>query len=120
MTTTGGNNEMARPNAVYPSLLAMASFFARAKGLQSKRAAANTFARAPRLREGAAADFPFVLAESTSTLNTGCDPSEHSLFLGKIQNLRRACRGIHHRVLLPGEIFRRAGDFWRKFQRESR
>ena len=110
MTTTGGNNEIARPHAVYPSLLAMASFFARSKGLQSKRVAANSFARAPRLREGAATDFPFVLAESTSTLNTGCDPREHPLLLGKIQNLRLACRGIHHRVLLPGEIF----SFWRQ------
>src|SRR5947207_12273807 len=110
MTTTGGNNEMARPHAGYPSLLAMASFFARSKGLQSKRAVANSFARAPGLRGGVgvAADFPFVLAESTSTLNTGCDPREHPLLLGKIQNLRLACRGIHHRILLPGEIF----SFW--------
>ena len=87
MTTTGGNNEMARPHAGYPSLVAMASFFARSKGLQSKRAVANSFARAPGLRGGVAADFPFVLAESTSTLNTGCD-RRAPLLLGKIQNLR--------------------------------
>jgi hypothetical protein len=98
------------PSAAYPGLLAMASFFARSKALQAKRVVKDAFVPLPRLREGTPAEFPFVLAESTSTLNTCTDPREHPLLLGKIQNLRLACRRIHHRVLLPGEVF----SFWRQ------
>jgi hypothetical protein len=100
----------------HPGLLAAASFFVRSKGLQAKRLVANILFPVSSLRAGSDEDFPFVLAESISPLNTGGDPRERPLVLGKVQNLRLACRNLHHRVLLPDETFslwHQVGPPWR-------
>jgi vancomycin resistance protein YoaR len=99
-----------RSKADHPSLFAMVSFAVRAKVLQGRRALLDTIFRLPRLAGGAATEFPFVLAESKTPLYTGYDPREQALFLGKIENLRLACRQIHRRVLAPGQTF----SFWRQ------
>src|SRR5215470_11256383 len=104
-------NDGAKPAVgEYPGLTALASFFVRSKGLQVRRAVINALASFPRLVVGAAVEFPFVLAESVSPLFTDVDPRERPLLLGKIENLRLACRKIHHRVLTPGQLF----SFWRQ------
>jgi hypothetical protein len=102
--------ESKRHKATHTSLLSMGSFVLRSKALQARRAVINTVARVPRLKEGVVADFPFVLAESASPLRTVRDPRERMLLLGKIENLRLACRQIHHCVLDRGGIF----SFWRQ------
>jgi hypothetical protein len=104
------DTEIQRPKASHPTLLAMGSFVVRSKALQARRAVVDTIGELPRLREGVVADFPFVIAESTSPLCTSHDPREMPLLLGKIENLRLACRQIHHCVLDRGEIF----SFWRQ------
>jgi len=101
---------MHRYKPTHPSLLSMSAFVVRSRALQARRALVDTVTRAPRLKEGAVDDFPFVVAESASPLFTVHDPRELPLLLGKIENLRLACRQIHHRVLNPGEIF----SFWRQ------
>jgi hypothetical protein len=101
---------MHRYIPTHPSLFSMGSFVVRSKALQARRALVDTMARVPRLKEGAVSDFPFVVAESGSPLFTLHDPRERPLLLGKIENLRLACRQIHQRVLNPGEIF----SFWRQ------
>ena len=92
------------------SWLARASFFLRSKGLQAQRLAQNSLRRMPLLRPGVIGDYPYVLAESISDLRTATDPREQQLILGKIQNLRVACRSLHARVLAPGETF----SLWRQ------
>jgi len=88
----------------------MAWFAFRAKGLQLKRLLANLAGGHRRLPVGNPAAFPFVIAESVSPLDTGVDPRERPLLLGKYQNLRVACRRLQHRVLRPGNTF----SFWRQ------
>jgi hypothetical protein len=100
----------------HPSRLAMASFLARSKCLQMRRLAQNAFDPTPILVLGAVEDFPFVLAESATPLHSNTDPRERLLVLGKIQNLRVACRGIHNRVLRANDVFslwRQIGPPWR-------
>lgn len=96
-----------RPNL---RLLAVdASFLFRSKGLQIRRWLVDLLAGPPRLAKGAKADFPFVVGESTSPLYTVAGASERPLLLGKIQNLRLACRCLDGLVLDPGRTF----SFWR-------
>jgi hypothetical protein len=104
------NTVRQQPGTGHPSLLAMGWFFVRSKCLQAKRATENTFFLPPQLKEGALADFPFILAESVSPLHTTADPRERPLLLGKIHNLRLASRNIHRRILLPEQTF----SFWRQ------
>ncbi len=91
-----------------PTLYGMALFFLRSRALQAKRGIENFVSRIAPLQEGAIAEFPFILSESLSPLHTISDPREQPLELGKIENLRLACRQIHQRILLPGQIF----SFW--------
>jgi hypothetical protein len=98
-------------NAAEPhNLLARASFFLRSKGLQALRLAQDTVRRMPLLASGTIEDYPYILAESISDLRTASDPREQQLILGKIQNLRVACRSLHTRVLAPDEVF----SLWRQ------
>jgi VanW like protein len=99
-----------RPSDNQLNLYGMALFFLRSRVLQAKRVIENIASRTPPLQEGAATDFPFILSESVSPLHTVSDPREEPLEIGKIENLRLACRRIHQRVLLPGQIF----SFWRQ------
>src|SRR5215472_5641896 len=94
----------------HPTRLARISFFLRSKGLQALRLAQDSRRRLPVLDPGSAADFPYILAESISDLHTTSDPREQRLILGKIQNLRVACRRLHQRVLAPGQLF----SLWRQ------
>jgi hypothetical protein len=90
--------------------LARTSFFLRSKGLQARRLAQDSLRRLPLLSPGAIEEYPYVLAESISELRTTADPREQPLILGKIQNLRVACRSLHTRVLAPRQIF----SLWRQ------
>lgn len=100
----------SQPTSSHPDTLAIASFFVRSKGLQTKRIISNSFNPLPRLDTGSIAEFPYVVAESTSPLRTSIDPRERPLLLGKIQNLRIACRRINRLALSRGQIF----SFWRQ------
>jgi hypothetical protein len=102
--------ETKRVTTGHPDWLAVTSFFVRSRGLLAKRSVENALHRIPLLPQGAVEDFPHVLAESVSKLQTSTDPRERPLLLGKIQNLRVACRRIHRRILAPGGTF----SFWRQ------
>jgi hypothetical protein len=93
----------------HPDSLAMTWFFIRSTGLKVQRLMQDTLYPPPILPVGAKQDFPYVLAESVSQLNTNTDSRELPLAQGKIQNLRLACRRIHQRILSPGQTF----SFWR-------
>jgi hypothetical protein len=107
----------AKPNSSEsPTWLARTSFFLRSRGLQAQRLVQDSLRHLPLLGQGAAEDFPYILAESISALRTASDPREQPLILGKIQNLRVACRSLHSRVLAAGETFslwRQIGPPWR-------
>jgi hypothetical protein len=90
--------------------LARTSFFLRSKGLQAQRLLQDSVRSLPLLSPGDIAEYPYVLAESISDLRTTGDPRERRLILGKIQNLRVACRSLHARVLAPGQVF----SLWRQ------
>jgi hypothetical protein len=102
--------EVHRLTGEHPTWRGMALFFLKSRALQVKRGIENALSRFAPLREGSTTDFPFILSESVSPLHTVTDPREQPLQLGKIQNLRLACRLIHHRILLPGQVF----SFWRQ------
>jgi len=94
----------------HPGTAALLSFFVRSKALQAKRLVQDILWRNSRLEEGVEEDFPFVIAESVSPLRTNPDSRERYLQLGKIENLRLACRKIHRRILAPDQVF----SFWQQ------
>src|ERR1700757_4585440 len=110
MNATVGQNEPKSVGTAHPSKAAVLSFLFRSTVLQSRRLAADTLWRDRPLKDGTEEEFPFVVAESVSPLNTNIDSRERYLQLGKIENLRLACRQIHRKVLAPGDTF----SFWRQ------
>jgi len=69
-----------------------------------------------RLESGNQSGYPTLLCESRSPLWTIESAMEASLQLGKVQNLRKACKTLH-RVLVPaGEVF----SFWMQLGRATR
>jgi hypothetical protein len=86
------NMEGQRLTGDHPTWRGMALFFLKSRALQVKRGIENALSRFAALREGSTTDFPFILSESVSPLHTVTDPREQPLQLGKIQNLRLACR----------------------------
>src|SRR5689334_11473265 len=110
MNAPGGQHGPKKAGTAHPSKAAVLSFLFRSTGLQSKRLVADTFWRDHPLKDGTDEEFPFVVAESVSPLRTNTDSREHHLQLGKIENLRLACRQIHRKVLTPEDTF----SFWRQ------
>jgi VanW like protein len=110
MNAPSGQHGPTKAGTAHPSKTAVLSFFFRSTALQSQRLLADTLWRDRPLKNGNDEKFPFVLAESVTPLRTNTDPREHYLHLGKIENLRLACRQIHCKVLAPGDTF----SFWRQ------
>jgi len=99
-----------RPRRPNLQLLAVdASFLFRSKGLQLRRLLVDLLTGPPRLAKATKTDFPFVIGESISPLHTVASASERPLALGKIHNLRLACRRLDGLVLDGGQTF----SFWR-------
>jgi hypothetical protein len=99
-----------RSNSGPPDMLSIASFFVRSKYFQTRRSVADRLRPPMRMPEALAADFPHVLGESIVSLLTDADPRERALLLGKVENLRLACRSIHGRSLAANATF----SFWRQ------
>jgi VanW like protein len=110
MNAPGGQHGPTKAGTAHPSKTAVLSFLFRSTALQSKRLVADTLWRDRPLKNGNDEEFPFVVAESVSPLRTNTDSRERYLQLGKIENLRLACRQIHCKVLAPGDTF----SFWRQ------
>jgi vancomycin resistance protein YoaR len=110
MNAPSEKNGPAKAGTAHPSNAAVLWFLFRSTALQSKRLVADTFRRDRPLKDGTDEEFPFVVAESVSPLRTNTDSRERYLQLGKIENLRLACRKIHRKVLAPGDTF----SFWRQ------
>src|ERR1700751_5578221 len=102
MNCPGGQHGPTKAGTAHPSKTAVLSFLFRSTALQSKRLVADTLWRDRPLKNGNDEEFPFVVAESVSPLRTNTDSRERYLQLGKIENLRLACRQIHCKVFAPG------------------
>lgn len=72
--------------------------------------------RVRRLQSGNPSDFPVLLGESRSPLWTAESAAENSLQLGKVQNLRKACKELHAVVIPAGEVL----SFWKQLGRATR
>lgn len=93
-----------------PSFRQRTWFFVRVLALQLFRGAFQKRPKAKQIRDAfqLRRHFPFELGTSISKLKSTTDPREQRLVLGKIENLRLACRTIDGAVIEPGELF----SFW--------
>ena len=92
-------------------------FLFRAWCFRLNRLARQLFKKPPRLRRAASPDFSVMLARSTSALYAeGLSPTERTWQLGKVENLRRALRGIDG-IAIPADatfsFWRQVGPPWR-------
>ena len=93
-----------------PTHAASLLFACKSNLLRTHRYLIDTTSHISRHASGSPKDFPFVLAESITTLWTDSLSSEATLQLGKVQNLRRATQRLH-RILIPANaIF----SFWKQ------
>ncbi len=96
-----------------PTILDSAVFWAKAAVLRKMRFVSDLTQPVRRLGHGTKAAYPVLLAEVRSPLWTNESAIESSLLLGKIQNLRRACRRLHLVEVPAGEVF----SFWKQVGR---
>jgi len=80
-------------------------FGAKAVILRTRRTARNLVAGPPLLSKAEASGFPHLLAESRSPLWADEALAERGFQLGKIQNLRIACRALDGLVIPAGAVF---------------
>jgi hypothetical protein len=92
-----------------PTSLSGAVFAAKVLAFRTQRAALDAMSPPPRLSRRAAPGLNTILAESHTPLRSDPDPRERLRQLGKIQNLRLACRALDGVVIPAGSVF----SFWR-------
>ncbi len=97
-----------------PTRLSGLVFRLKQAALQAERAWRGDPSR--RLGEADPGRFPSLLAESRTPLWSDERESEIAHQRGKVQNLRRACRDLRHRLLPAQATF----SFWRQLGRASR
>lgn len=99
-----------------PTRASAAVFSGKAALLRLRRWAQDLASGVRRHPRGERDAFPIILSESRSPLWSDAHGSERSLELGKVQNLRRACRALDGTVILPGAAF----SFWKQVGRATR
>jgi hypothetical protein len=97
-------------STIPPARLASLVFAAKVNVLRVRRAAGELGARPPRLTREAAFAAPVLVAESRSALWPDPHPAERQWQLGKVANLRVACRALDQLVLPAGTVF----SLWRQ------
>jgi hypothetical protein len=98
------------PLAVLPTRASSLVFAGKAAAFRARRLAADLAAGPRRLKPVPAAGFSDVLAESRTPLWSDTAPGEHGLQLGKVANLRVACRALDGMLIPAGAVF----SFWRQ------
>jgi len=93
-----------------PTRLSGAVFSAKVSLFRARRAAMDVVAGPSRLSQAVRDDLVEVAGESRTPLISDHAPAEHVLQLGKIENLRVACRGLDGVVVPAGAVF----SFWRQ------
>ena len=93
------------PSLTRPTRYSQLVFGAKAVILRARRAARNLVAGPPLLAKAEAPGFPHLLAESRSPLWADEALAERGFQLGKIQNLRIACRALDGLVIPAGAVF---------------
>jgi len=93
------------PSMTRPTRYSQLVFGAKALLLRTRRGARNLIAGPPRLAKAEAAGFPLLLAESSTALWADEALAERGFQLGKIQNLRIACRALDGLVIPAGAVF---------------
>ncbi len=103
------------PENRLPSRAAAVTFFCKATLLQLRRGCIDIVSGVHRLSAGSSTDFPFLLAESRTTLWIEENLAEKSLQLGKVENLRRALRQLNGAAIADGGLF----SFWKQIGRAT-
>ena len=93
------------PSMTRPTRYSQLVFGAKALLLRANRGARNLVAGPPLLAKAEAPGFPHLLAESRSSLWADEALAERGFQLGKIQNLRVACRALDGLVIPAGAVF---------------
>ena len=108
---------LERPVAEWrePTRLATLVFRLKVTLLQARRGAQDLAVNLPRHGPGDAADYPLILAESSTRLWSDPHPGERAMQLGKVQNLRAALRRLDRIALDQDALF----SFWRQIGRAT-
>lgn len=93
-----------------PTRGSAAIFAAKAAGLRLKRAVQDLAVGPPKLRRGDAAGFAVPAGAATSALWSDESLAERRFQIGKVENLRMACRALDGLVIPAGATF----GFWRQ------
>jgi hypothetical protein len=99
---------LLRPGPPYrtrPTRFSSLVFGAKAVILRARRAVRNLVAGPPLLVKAEAPGFPYLVAESRSSLWADETLAERGFQLGKNQNLRIACRALDGLVIPAGTVF---------------
>ncbi|MBS1723826.1 MAG: VanW family protein [Armatimonadetes bacterium] len=99
-----------------PSRIGSFGFGLKVKANQARRLVLNALHPVPRLDQVGEALPTELLAESRSRLYVTNDTREQALELGKVHNLRAACRRLDRTRIDAGETF----SFWRQLGRTTR
>src|ERR1700674_243055 len=99
-----------------PTILDSAIFWAKAAVLRKIRFVSDLTHPVRRFGHGIKAANPVLLAKVRSPLWTEESAVESSLQLGKVQNLRKACRRLHLVEVPAGEVF----SFWKQIGQASK
>ncbi len=98
------------PSWTRPTRLSGAIYAAKVTVFRAQRATINLTQRPPRLHRAGAEGLDAAIAECSTPLWSDPAPEERGHQLGKIQNLRVACRALDGLVISAGAAF----SFWRQ------
>ena len=98
------------PSLARPTRLSMLIFEAKAAGLRARRLAVDAIGGPSKLAWALPDGFTAPAARSVTPLWSDRTLAEHAFQLGKVQNLRVACRALDGLVVPAGAVF----SFWRQ------
>jgi len=98
------------PSWTRPTRLSSAVFAAKVAAFRARRALRDLAGGPPRLDRAEAAGFPMEAGAVVTPLWSDGAPAERTWQLGKVENLRIACRALDGRVIPAGTVF----SFWRQ------
>ena len=98
------------PSWARPTRLSEAAYHTKVAAFRARRLALDLAAGPVRLSRDDGAALVQIVGESRTPLMADVGPAERDFQLGKIQNLRLACRALDDLVIPAGEVF----SFWRQ------
>jgi hypothetical protein len=97
------------PSWTRPTRLSSAVFAAKVAAFRARRALHDLADGPPRLSRAEASGFPLEAGAVITPLWSDANPAERAWQLGKVENLRLACRALDGRMIPAGTVF----SFWR-------